>query len=110
MMLRCVPRRLLATKDWFEAWEAEVLGDRRCARLERMTVLPARQGQGVGSRALREVMTEADAEGLAIVLYTQEARNLTFYGRLGFEVVAEKECPVGAGYRNRMMVREPKKL
>jgi len=102
-------RRLLATKSWFEAWEAEVLGPRAgtVARLERVTVLPARQGRGVGSRALREVADEADAEGLAIVLYTQDARNVTFYSRLGFEVIAERDSPVGGGYRNWMMLREP---
>ena len=89
---------------------AEVLGDRagKVARLERVTVLPARQGQGIGSRALAEAMGCADSESLAVVLFTQEARNVIFYRRLGFEVIAEKVCPIGGGYHNWMMMREPR--
>ena len=39
--------RLLRLKSWFEAKEREIVGDRKIAKLERVTVLPARQGRGV---------------------------------------------------------------
>ena len=99
--------RLLRLKSWFEAKEREIVGDRKIAKLERVTVLPARQGRGVGSAALAAAMREADAEKLAVLLFTQEERNVRFYARLGFEVVADETCPVG-DFRNWAMVREPR--
>ena len=47
----------------------------------------------------------ADAKGLPVVLTTQEARNVRFYRRLGFEVALEEEFP--PGITNTIMVREP---
>ena len=93
-------RRLLGTKAWFEAKEREVLGERAgtVARLERVTVLPDRQGQGIGSAALRAALQKTDMLGLAVLL---------FYRRLGFEVISDEVCPIGDGYRNWMMLREP---
>ena len=99
-------RRLLQTKSWFEVKQEEVLGSREAISLERMVVLPAYQGKGVGSRALSESLKEADALRLPCVLATQEERNVVFYGRLGFKVVDESVCDLG-GYTNWMMVREP---
>ena len=99
--------RLLRLKSWFEAKEREIVGDREIAKLERVTVLPARQGRGVGSVALAAAMSEADAEKLAVLLFTQEERNVRFYARLGFEVVADEICPVG-DFRNWAMIREPR--
>ena len=101
--------KLLETKAWFEAQEREALGARAgtVARLERVTVLPSRQGRGVGSAALRAALRKTDALGLAVFLATQEERNVRFYKRLGFAVIADTVCPIGAGYRNWMMLREP---
>ena len=102
-------RRLLATKTWFETREREVLGERAgtVARLERVTVLPDRQGRGIGSAALCVALQRTDKLGLAVFLCTQEERNVRFYSRLGFEVIADERCPFGDGYRNWMMLREP---
>ena len=52
-------------------------------------------------------MQKTDKLGLAVFLCTQEERNVRFYGRLGFEVIADEMCPFGDGYRNWMMLREP---
>ena len=102
--------RMLETKAWFETREREVLGDRAgtVARLERVTVLSERQGRGIGSAALRAALQESDELGLAVFLGTQEERNVQFYRRLGFEVIADEMCPLGDGYRNWMMLREPR--
>ena len=104
---------MLATKNWMEEKEQEVLTNlkrknTKMIRLERMTVLPSYQGKGVGTASLREALTEADKLGLPCILGTQESRNVTFYGRLGFKIVDECHCPVGNGYKNWMMIREPK--
>ena len=97
-------RRLLATKDYFEASERRVLGARagKVSRLNRLTVLPARQGQGVGSTALAAALRDVDAP---VMLETQDARNVAFYERLGFAVVDEDTCPIGE-YHTWSMLRE----
>lgn len=70
----------------------------RMLRLERMVVSPEVQGQGIGSSSLRAAIhaleEEASASGLrtATLLTTQESRNVTFYGRLGFEVSQEEDA------------------
>ncbi len=54
-------------------------------------VIPEAQGQGVGSKlvswTLRESVDHPESEG--VLLATGTERNLVFYRRLGFEVVAE---------------------
>ena len=104
-----VVKRLLETKSWFENKELEVLGERagKMIRLERMTVLPGYQGQGVGTFALSAALREADAQGRACILATQERRNVVFYSRLGFIVVDESVVPIGDSYMNWIMIREP---
>ena len=106
-------QRLLSVKSFFEAIEEEVLSslteDGTCAkvvRLERMTVLPRCQGKKIGSRALQQALDEADKQQLAVRLATQEERNVTFYRRLGVEIV--REAPyVPAKCPNWFMVRQP---
>jgi GNAT superfamily N-acetyltransferase len=57
-------------------------------------VSPAAQGQGVGARLLKGTLTEADDVGAQCYLETFSARNLLFYGRLGFKVLASYEEPI----------------
>ena len=59
--------------------------------LERMTVMPQYQGQGIGSQALQVMLDEADCCGHHIKLSTQEHRNVRLYCKLGFEVVDERD-------------------
>lgn len=85
-----VVKRLLSIKDDYELFEREVMdahGNEPMFRLERMVVHPDVQGKGLGSRALKQALGEADAARLPVLLSTQEERNVRFYGRLGFEVV-----------------------
>mmetsp|Transcript_8491 Transcript_8491/g.11193 ORF Transcript_8491/g.11193 Transcript_8491/m.11193 type:complete len:255 (-) Transcript_8491:247-1011(-) len=56
--------------------------------LERMVVLPEYQGQGWGSRALKETL---ENETRMVRLATQEERNVRFYQRLGFEIAGERD-------------------
>ncbi len=60
------------------------LGLQRGFILERMVVDPAYQGQGVGSAAVAAALAPLDQP---VILTTQLQRNVTFYERLGFEVV-----------------------
>ena len=51
-------------------------------------VAPGAQGQGVGGRLIRVTLAEADQAGAPSFLETFSRRNIGFYERLGFSVVA----------------------
>jgi GNAT superfamily N-acetyltransferase len=57
---------------------------------------PNRQGRGLGSTLVGRVVTEASAAGLPVGLWTTQPRNVPFYLRAGFALVAEGTSPVGA--------------
>jgi ribosomal protein S18 acetylase RimI-like enzyme len=82
--------------------------------LQRMVVDPAYQGQGIGSKCLKKALDEADAEGLPVILSTQEQINVRFYQKLGFEIsLEEKYSSSGQAedmYDNWIMIRQPKPM
>ncbi len=97
-------KRLLRVKS-LEEGELEGV---KAFRLERMVVTPSMQGRGIGSRALKAALGEADAAGLPVVLTTNEERNVTFYSRLGFEVTRSATREIdGESYRVWTMARQP---
>ena len=57
---------------------------------------PDRQGQGLGSALVRKVAADAAAAGLPVGLWTTQPRNVPFYLRAGFALVAEEASPIGA--------------
>ena len=62
------------------------------------------------SRILGNAIAEAASQGYGVKLSTQEARNVTFYSRLGFTVVGEPEpyCTAfGKANTNYEMAKEP---
>lgn len=67
---------------------------------------PARHGGGLGSRLLRAATDRADAARAPTYLDTTNERNLSFYGRAGFEVVHAGRFP-GGGCRFWTLVRPP---
>jgi ribosomal protein S18 acetylase RimI-like enzyme len=54
---------------------------------------PAGQHRGIGSALLEPGLAAAASEGLPAVLLTNNAANLSFYQRHGFEVVSEGSTP-----------------
>ena len=51
--------------------------------LQRMAVTPSKQGQGIGTRHLKQALRDtADKLQLPVMLSTQEKRNVVFYERL----------------------------
>ena len=48
-----------------------------------------RQGQGLGSTVLREVLARADTKGIPAYLESSNERNLPLYERNGFRVIGE---------------------
>ncbi|KAJ8599764.1 hypothetical protein CTAYLR_003410 [Chrysophaeum taylorii] len=82
-------QRLFKLTEWFDGITDEIRKDYPgpMCRLERVCVRPDCQGQGIGSKALQSALDEADEEGMCVCLTTQLERNVTFYERLGFEVI-----------------------
>jgi len=75
--------RLIRCSDWSDAMEDEVMkGYPKYYVLQRMVVHKSTQGKGVGSKYLGNALKKADEEQVPVFLTTQEARNVTFYGRL----------------------------
>jgi hypothetical protein len=67
------------------------------------------RGTGAGATALGPVLERCDTDGLGAYLESSSAKNLSFYGRLGFEVVWE-ERPAPDGPMMRGMWRPPRHL
>lgn len=65
-----------------------------------------RQGEGLGTRMLREILDHADAEGVPAYLESSNERNLTLYERNGFRTVGELQA-LGHGPTIWRMWREP---
>jgi len=70
-------------------------------------VTPTQQGHGIGSALLASFLARADAEALPCYLETGVARNVGFYERQGFQVVAEGVLP-REGPRLWAMLRVPR--
>jgi predicted N-acetyltransferase YhbS len=65
--------------------------------LATMGTLPEAQRSGLGTEVLRPRLQALDDAGASACLETSDPANLRFYGRLGFEVVAELDrLPHGA--------------
>jgi GNAT superfamily N-acetyltransferase len=75
--------------------------------LELLVVDPSMQRSGIGSMLQQTEMAKADQEGLPCYLETQNADNLPYYRRHGYEVVDELH-PVKGGPPLWTMRREPK--
>jgi GNAT superfamily N-acetyltransferase len=56
---------------------------------------PDRQGEGLGSRVVRDVLEIADADGAPAYLETATESNLGFYARLGFDIRDDSSIPGG---------------
>lgn len=68
-------------------------------------VEPARQGQGVGGALIQPVLERADRDRLPCYLETTKERNVTFYGKHGFEVILEGH--IGSSPPYWTMKRDP---
>lgn len=103
-------KRLLWLKDTYDALEARVGHAAPHWHVHMMAVRRDRQGQGVGSALLRQVLEATDASPHPIVLTTHLPENVVFYRRAGFEVFAEDtlEPPRSPAYKAWSMRRAPK--
>lgn len=65
----------------------------------------AQQGGGLGSKLIREVLDKCDRQGLGAYLESSNARNVPFYERHGFRVLAE--VALSPEFTARPMWRDP---
>ena len=100
-------RRSMAFMDVATAWHRQYAPEAHWY-LFYLGVTPAQQGRGIGSALLQPVLARADAHRLPCYLETGVARNLGFYERHGFQVVAEGALPCG-GPPLWAMVRAPRR-
>ncbi len=56
-------------------------------------VAPAFQGQGYGRALLQPMLDRAELEGVPCYLETTQPKNVSFYRRLGFDVLVEDVEP-----------------
>jgi GNAT superfamily N-acetyltransferase len=87
-------KRMLSSVDHFEKICQRVMTE-PFWYLMSLGVDPVEQGQGVGGQLITPVLAEADKTGQPCYLETQKERNLPFYERQGFEVVATGTLPLG---------------
>ena len=74
-------------------------------RLDFFGVLPEAQGTGIGSRLIEHGHRAADAAGLPCYLETFTERNVAYYGRRGWDVIAT--YAVGDDVPVYALVRQP---
>ena len=74
--------------------------------LQYLGVRAAAQGDGLGAAAIAPGLAACDRDGLPCALISTNARNLSFYERRGFAVVAEVRTP-DAAVALRPMLRPP---
>lgn len=95
-----------ARYDSFWAWIFAMLPDEPRWLLDQLAVEPAAQGRGIAGSLVRHAIARAEADGLPLVLETGNERNLAFYARHGFRVVAEVDAP-GGGPHIWFLRRDP---
>lgn len=69
-------------------------------KLQKIYVLPAQQGKGIGKLLINHVIKKVKERGAAVLLLNVNRNNKAkqFYERLGFKVISEEDIDIGARY------------
>jgi len=81
--------KALRIRKWQSIW-AKHHPDKPHLHLEALSVLPERQGQGVGSLLLRHFCAYVDQREQVAYLETDQPKNVRLYERFGFTVAEEE--------------------
>jgi GNAT superfamily N-acetyltransferase len=84
-------RRYEAFWDWVYAHNP----DEPLWQLDSIAVEPGSQGRGFGSALIARGLAQARADSTGAFLSTGTLRNVSIYGRCGFQVVDEDDAPNG---------------
>ena len=71
----------------FMSAKSSTLIDKKSWYLSIIGIFPGFQGQGLGGGLIEAVLDKADQSGVPTYLETFTPRNITFYNRIGYEVV-----------------------
>jgi diamine N-acetyltransferase len=76
-------------------------------KLHKLYVLPENHGQGFGRMLIDEVKQRMALNGISILDLNVNRHNpaKTFYEKLGFEVIAEEDVPIGPYFMNDYVMR-----
>lgn len=86
---------------------AEELVDKNYWYLSILGILPKFQNKGLGAGLVKDILDKADKQGAPTFLETFTRRNITFYERLGYQIVRKIHEPAtNADYW--LMTRTPK--
>jgi GNAT superfamily N-acetyltransferase len=108
-LLEHLGQRALANYDEIVAFmsaQSDAHVDPSAWYLSIVGVLPEYQGQGIGVELIRPVLEKTDALGVATWLETFTPRNMSFYRRLGYDVVETFPEPTTAA-EYAIMLRRP---
>ncbi|MEE8194687.1 MAG: GNAT family N-acetyltransferase [Dehalococcoidales bacterium] len=103
-MLKVLGTSIIKVFKWMPAW-AKLDPKEPHWHFGPFTVLPQRQGQGIGSQLLTYFCKHVDRLGAAAYLETDKPENVPLYQRFSFEVTSE--APV-LGVPNWFMWRSPR--
>ena len=92
--------------DAFWDWLGGHVPDEPCWFLDMVGVDPAHQGRGIGRALIQHGLNGVTAQAAPAFLETATARNVAYYERFGFRVVADEDAPNG-GPHVWFMRREP---
>jgi ribosomal protein S18 acetylase RimI-like enzyme len=98
--------REVVGREW-QARERDMTGS--CWYLFILGVEPSCQRRGLGGALMRPVLERADAEQLACYLETENQRNVAFYLKQGFDMIANGEEAGTSGVRFWTFRRTPKR-
>jgi ribosomal protein S18 acetylase RimI-like enzyme len=101
--IRCFARMMEVSNEWEHLHKQEPLHH---WYLMVLAVDPPYQGHGIGSSLLKPVFGQADQDGLPCYLETMTQRDVKFYQKRGFKIVAEGQ--VGDQIPYWTMRRSPK--
>lgn len=69
-------------------------------KLQKLYVLPEAQGTGLGKLLLNHIIQEIQSKGaVALILNVNRHNNaLSFYAKMGFQIIREEDNDIGSGY------------
>lgn len=72
----------------------------KATRIHKIYILPEAQGKGIGKKLIEKVMTIAKENQSEVVSLNVNKFNkaVSFYKRIGFEIVAEEDLDIGNGF------------
>lgn len=81
-------------------WPAENI-----AYLWYIGVYPNDQHQGIGSKLLKQIVTEADKDSYVVCLETSTRKNLSWYERFGFQIYHQIELEFSLFFLKRIFLK-----